>query len=541
MATGAEILSYPGSGGLGSNADIPVSHGQPLEFVNQTIRDIGLRDAQKNMMIYQQKVKDRDKMLELLDSGDVKVGDTLKDDLPIVRKALDNQTKVFYDWMKKGVGDIEGAMAYKKATQDARDAATQAQARKKLSDDEQKAIGTEKLPKFAEARQQNLKKNLSDFWGDWTPYQQFQSLDIDPITKFAQPVQTVLPEDKNHPYQKGKRTYVSFTDALQNAQNYGLTPEGSYNLQTFHDTLKEMSPIELSDKIKSVNKQLDRYNKERGLIKDDADFAKPILAVSTVGPNGKMIVDFHQEPLDQLAAKFSIAQHPNFQMDVWDVDKGKIDIGNLQRQERHERAQEGIEWANVNFKNKEFDDKVKRLGLPNQVAESAKDYAKALQTKLNLLKDDKGVISKDKLSKLTGDELKYMGAAIMDQGKFSIKALDPSEIGEIKIDDNGNINIMSVGTDKKPAEQLTTVNASQIATNKLGEEMTLTSGKEFMNYNSLIDLYGGKKPEEPPPAPKLQTPVKNKKGKYPLPTGQPKTIEQGGFQYTWDENTGTYQ
>lgn len=31
------------------------------------------------------------------------------------------------------------------------------------------------------------------------------------------------------------------------------------------------------------------------------------------------------------------------------------------------------------------------------------------------------------------------------------------------------------------------------------------------------------------------------KDKYPLPAGKPKTVTQGGFTYTWNENTGTYE
>lgn len=498
MATGEQILSYPGSGGLGSNANIPVSYGKPLDFVNETIRDIGLRDAQKNMVIYQQKIRDRDKMLELLDSGEIKVGDTLKNDLPVVQKAIDNQTQAFTDWMKKGVGDVQGAMAYKKATQDARDATTQAQARKKMYDEEQKNIGSEKLPKFAEARKQNLQKNLSDFWADWTPYQQFQSLDIDPITKFAQPITTVLPEDNNHPYQKGKRTYVSYNDALKNAQNYGLTPEGQYNLETFHSTLQDMSPLELGGKIRQTNIELARYNKERGLRPGDPDYVTPIQAVPQVGQDGKMTVGLN-EPLPSLAAKFSLAQHPNYQIDQWDVDKNKIDIGELNEKARHNRAQEAIDRSQVNFKNREFDDKIARLGTPGQVAESAKTYAKSLMTKLNLLKDENGVVSKDKLKNLTSDELKFMGFAQVKDGKFTLTPLDPTSFNEIKLNDDGTMNIVSTKIDKDKKETKDTVgtlDVSQIATNKIGEEMTLTSGKESFNYNSLIDLYGPKK-EEP--------------------------------------------
>src|SRR4029077_18705911 len=126
----AEFLPfYTGDAGLGlgSNADIPVSPAGPLETTNQTIRDVALRDSQKNMLIYQQRVKDRDKLYELLDSGEVKLGDTLERDMPVVNSALDKQSEAFNDWMKKGLQDRDGAMAYKKATREAQQAVTQAQ------------------------------------------------------------------------------------------------------------------------------------------------------------------------------------------------------------------------------------------------------------------------------------------------------------------------------------------------------------------------------------------------------------------------------
>jgi hypothetical protein len=33
----------------------------------------------------------------------------------------------------------------------------------------------------------------------------------------------------------------------------------------------------------------------------------------------------------------------------------------------------------------------------------------------------------------------------------------------------------------------------------------------------------------------------SKKAKYPLPAGKPRTVKQGGFTYTWNEQTGEYE
>lgn len=333
MATGSEILSYQGSGGLGYNADIPVSYGKPLEITNQTIRDIALRDFQKNTMLYQQRIKDRDKMLEMLDSGEIKVGNILDQDRPVVQKALDEQTQAFSDWMKKGVNDIDGALNYKKKTQYANQVTTKAQYRRAYNDKEDKVISEEKIPKFAEARKGHKEKNLSNFWGDDTPFQESMRLNIEPIIGFSKPQIIQLPEDKNKPYQKGTRTFFSYKDTLDKAGAYALTPEGAENLRQFHDTIISMPIPEIQDKLATMNKALFKYNQDRGITRNDPDFVTPDRIVTAVDANGKLrvvgIVDGltgAAESLDKLAAKFSLAQHPQYQTDTFDIDKGKLDL-----------------------------------------------------------------------------------------------------------------------------------------------------------------------------------------------------------------------
>lgn len=328
MASLGEILSYQGNAGLGlgSNADVPVTYSKPVDSVNQAIRDVALRDAQKNMMIYQQRIKDRDAMLGMISNGDIRTGDHLDRDTPVVKKAMDEMDTAFYDWMKKGPNDLDAASAYQKAKRNAQDVATQAQARKLFYDKESQAAAQERLPKFAEARKANIEKNLSGFWNDWTPYQQASTLDIKPIESFARPITEQLPEDKNKPYQKGTRTYLSYNDTLKDAQSYGLTPEGSFNLKNFHDALKEMPPLELADKIRSTNLALKQYNEERGLQPGMEDYASPIQLVPVRDQQGGLQDVQINEPLDKLAAKFSLAQHPKFQTDTYDIDKGQLDL-----------------------------------------------------------------------------------------------------------------------------------------------------------------------------------------------------------------------
>lgn len=347
-----ELISYqPNQAlGLGSNASIPVSEGRPLEFTNQILRDIGAREFQKNILRYQQSIKDRDNMLEALSAGDIKVGDILERDMPVVRSVLDRQTEAYKEWMKKGYGNLDGAVAYKKATQAANEAVTQAQARKLYNDRENTLAAQEKIPKFSEARKKWVDNNLSNFWQDLVPFQETSRLNFAPIEKFAQPITQEFKDPKNEFY-KGKRTFFSWGDTLRNAMEYSLTPEGLDNLGQLRQSFEEMSPVELADNVKQINKQLERYNKERGVLEGDQDYVTPIQVVQL--PNKKLSVN---EPMDKLAAKISLAGQPQFKTETLDLDdaalkiaKYKTDLANDRARIANDRNRLGLDWAKFNY------------------------------------------------------------------------------------------------------------------------------------------------------------------------------------------------
>jgi len=331
MATANDFLSYTGNAnlGLGTDAGIPVSNPDELGFVNQNLRDIALQDHQNQILKYRQAIEDRDKMYESLHDGTIKVGDVLDQDRGTVNDALDKQTKAFGDWMKKGYGDVDGQLAYRKATQAANEVVTQAQARKAFYDKENDAITKEPLPKYQQARKSNLDNNLTNFWGNLTPYEPSSRLDMGRIDKYVNPFQTQIADDKNHPLEKGTRTYFSYGDALKNAGADFLTPDGSYNLQQFHDTLTGMNPQDLYNKIKTINDELARYNSQRGLQEGDSDYATPVQAIPQYDKNGALSGVALNEALPALAAKFSLAGQPQYQSDKWDLDKGKQELAKL--------------------------------------------------------------------------------------------------------------------------------------------------------------------------------------------------------------------
>jgi len=177
----ASVSTYTGNLGLGvgSSPEIPVGANVDLNILNQTGDHLLALNAAKNKDIFDQKVKERDKVLQAIHSGDIKVGDLLEKDTPIVRQGLDKLDQAWGNMIKKGPNDIDAQLEYKKALRDATETVSQAQGRKVFYDQESQALAGESLPRKREARRQNLNNVINGgFWKDLTPYQQTQDLDI---------------------------------------------------------------------------------------------------------------------------------------------------------------------------------------------------------------------------------------------------------------------------------------------------------------------------------------------------------------------------
>jgi hypothetical protein len=162
--------------GLGSTPAIPVTTPDKLDAVNQSARDSMLVNIDQQNKIFQQKVADHNKLLSALSDDQIKVGSTLERDRPTVKKALDDMNNAFYDWQKKGANNLDGALAYQKAKQEANDVATQAQARY-VVDTKVKQEAANALPHERNGLLSNHDKYLSGFWNDYNPYVKAVTLD----------------------------------------------------------------------------------------------------------------------------------------------------------------------------------------------------------------------------------------------------------------------------------------------------------------------------------------------------------------------------
>lgn len=198
-----------------------------------------------------------------------------------------------------------------------------------------------------------------------------------------------------------------------------------------------------------------------------------------------------------------------------------------------QKDQQAIGWYNAKTGRIQEDRLAKAAGVPGQVASSAKSYAEGLMNKLNSLKDAGGVIGKDKLSKLTADELKYLGKGETTENKFTLTPLSLKTISSIVIDNDGNILTYSGGTGKSLGSQTgPSINISTVATNKLGDEMVTSTGKEGFNFNNLIPLYNQQE-GQPAPTPTTTAPTSTPADIRPLKaTGQYiMVVEKGGVRY----------
>jgi hypothetical protein len=128
-----DFVSYTGNAGigLGANSDIPAISEKPgLDVINDTGKTIMMLNHENNKKIFDQKVKDRDEQLKLLDSGQVQTGEILDKDRPEIKKYQEAANAKFYDFVKKGgVNNPEAYREYQNSIRELKDAVTHAQFR----------------------------------------------------------------------------------------------------------------------------------------------------------------------------------------------------------------------------------------------------------------------------------------------------------------------------------------------------------------------------------------------------------------------------
>lgn len=327
--TVSDLIGYTGNAGLGfgANADVPVSATKDLDVVNRTGEQLMLQNMAQNKALFDQKVQDRNKLMQAIDSGDLKVGNLLEEDTPYVKEGLNKLDEAWAAMVKKGVNDIDSQLAYKKALRDAQDRVTQAQSRFVGDTEQRTQAASETLPRKREAMLKNLDTwKKKGFWGEVQPYQQTQDLDIaGSILNTAANV-TEQFTDPNNPLIKGKRTVFDYDKTLDSNKNNFLNDVNKrYDQQQLLNAIQSLPPDQFDETLTSINNRIDEYNKQKGFTKGQQGYVDEV-KVAVDPKTGKAMV---QERLPDFAAKFTLAnQKPFSQVETtFDKDRAAYELG----------------------------------------------------------------------------------------------------------------------------------------------------------------------------------------------------------------------
>lgn len=166
------ITEYSGNAGLGGGAIRPQK--TDFDVINKTAENIMLMDAQRNLKLYDQKVKDRDTQLKLLEEGQISAGNVTDKDRAVIN---DLQKKADGEWDKLvkagGLNNQEAYLNYKKSIKGLSDAATWAQHKyiNRTQLEQEKAKSTS--PKVQKSYEDLIKKgDDGGFFDDYGVYQQ---------------------------------------------------------------------------------------------------------------------------------------------------------------------------------------------------------------------------------------------------------------------------------------------------------------------------------------------------------------------------------
>lgn len=342
MATASELISNRGDAalGAGSNANISVGANDPnLNLVNKTIENIMLLDAQRNAQIFQQKVRDRDKTLELIDQGQIVTGDLLDKDRPVINKLQEEANKSFDYFVKNGgLKNPQAYQKYQKSIKDLKDATTWAQHRKLGKDQLLKEQSQQELPDQQKAYSEHIKKaDESGFWNDYSPYQKTLSADysyqdvlgqnrmtggvsqptatserVTTTTKGGKPTTTVTqtttpikgkgaspvvaagtitkttPDGRTLTISEQKYDY----DSLKNDVNKKYLEQGKDGVEMnmwLKNIEQNPQPLQSKQMLEYIKQRVDQYNGENNLGDDDPNKLKFQIGQVTVDDKGQIL------------------------------------------------------------------------------------------------------------------------------------------------------------------------------------------------------------------------------------------------------------
>jgi hypothetical protein len=325
------LLSYTGTPELGvGSSNVPLGPTNPnLDVVNNTLRDIMLLDNQRNVMLWQQKVKDRDQLTEMIMKNQVSSGDILPEYRQHFDQAEKNAEKSFQEW-GGNLNDKDGYRKYQAAIQDLRDIAGHAQGKTMSLRALEKEKSQQILPrKQADYQRWIEQEKTKPFWEAVTPYQQLHDFSVDDILAGVKPISTVT-RDAKDPTISYDTTYFDYNDILRNKRNQYINDrDAADSIDQFFDKFQRLAPNQLVPTLDAMDAQIDRYNQERGFNPGDKGHVQKVKRADV---NGQVLIN---EPKTEFAAKYALSQQPQyltrtpkFDKDIakYGIDKAKLDL-----------------------------------------------------------------------------------------------------------------------------------------------------------------------------------------------------------------------
>lgn len=400
----ATVTEYTGNAGLGfgSNANIGFDTIN-LSGVNQALRDVQLADADQNNRIFQQKVRDRDNLYQMLATNQVQSGKITDKDRAVFDEAQKRQQAAF-DAIQ-GANDAKGIEAYYKATNDLRNVTTQAQARYIGLAELQKEAATKTLPSEQKAWANHLaNQEKKAFWDTVDPYQQTLNNDFDGMKAMISkngylggaPGSNTTRDTLTTTTRNGKTTvtntqttgpasaasqkvprgtisttangrlnpvvtntqYYDYPTFRRNAMeaNVGNEAQQIYQ-QRWRETFENLDPNTFKKNIDLVNQRLRQYNVERGLTEKDQDYVTDIQYIQNP-QTGKIQIS---ETTPDFAAKTTLASidgpymtsSSQFNKDIAEYlgDQDKLALDWYKAKTARQRGDVYAKW--IDFKTKE--------------------------------------------------------------------------------------------------------------------------------------------------------------------------------------------
>lgn len=191
--TGTNILSYSGNAALGASGDIPVINpNNNLSTINDAARNIMMLNHDNNINLYNQKIKDRDTTLQMIQQGEIASGKIDPNDRPVYDKARKDVEDSFFNMMNNGgLNNRDAAKDYYDKVANLKNVTDWAQSRELGLTQLQQERANQVLPEDQKLYDNHIAEmKKQPFWNPITPVQKAFNYDINSATSnvLGQPI-----------------------------------------------------------------------------------------------------------------------------------------------------------------------------------------------------------------------------------------------------------------------------------------------------------------------------------------------------------------